>query len=108
MDITPETIADMAARDVALTPEDALGYIDNVLVDFKGSRRDHDILWSAYRTLRGVIRAEAALRLRVAELENDLAGALGESVGDGDEAEAEALRAVPESVDMREVARARE
>ena len=93
MDITPETIAEMAKQMIDLTPKDALGYIDNVLQNFHGSRADHDILRSSVRVLKGVVASEAALR---AAAEQASAEAALRAAGEQSSPSEAALRAAAE------------
>lgn len=70
MNITPETIAEMASMDRPQTPQQALQNLDNVASNYSGTREEHLVLRSAVRTLQKVVLEHA----RLTEGEGDDAG----------------------------------
>lgn len=61
MNITPETIAEMAAMEREMTPQQALQNLDNVASEYAGKREDHLILRSAVRLLQKIINEHARM-----------------------------------------------
>ncbi len=68
------------AKQIKLTPENALGFIDGVIAKFQGTRDDHRVLDAALQMLGGIVREHreraaeiAKLQARVADLEHRLA-----------------------------------
>jgi len=67
MNITPETIAEMASMDRPQTPQEALKNLDNVASLYSGTREEHLILRSAIRLLQRVVKEHAELTVATQE-----------------------------------------
>jgi hypothetical protein len=68
MNITPETIAEMASMERNVTPEQALQNLDNVCQAYKGSREEHLILRASIRFLAKLAREHAQMKQQLEEL----------------------------------------
>jgi hypothetical protein len=71
MNITPETIAEMASMERPMTPDQALKNIDSVCQAFSGTREEHYILRAAVRLLANIVRENHRLKSDLAALRGD-------------------------------------
>jgi hypothetical protein len=71
MNITPETIAEMASMERTMSPEQALQNMDNVCQAYSGTREQHYILRSAVRLLASIVREHKHLKSELAVLRGE-------------------------------------